>query len=207
MDLYGKPVGGGISYDTLPRQITNLTATAGTDGTTGFIGVSFSEVPSTSWSLLKSYVITYKAGSVPTGPFDGTRITVSKVSAGSTRTQRISGLMFDQLYGIRLFPLSVKNRYQTSITGATATATPVAGIRLDSLMASIEVDRIKLKENGSNVQFLVLKHNYENSGRTLVCRKWIYNTQAYDAGNSNEYNGSDVDVWLNQTYLNIFLQI
>lgn len=63
---------------------------------------------------------------------------------------------------------------------------------------------IKLKENGTLVDFYVAKHDYESSlngaGRTLVVRKDTYDDRVWDSGNVNAYASSDIDTWLNGTY-------
>ena len=65
---------------------------------------------------------------------------------------------------------------------------------------------VYIKENGTFTEFIVLNHNYPQSGRTFLCRsedttdavQWI------NQGNSrnNEYSGSTIDNWLNNTYYN-----
>lgn len=66
---------------------------------------------------------------------------------------------------------------------------------------------IKLKENGTLVDFYVAKHDYESglngSGRTLVVRKDCYDNRVWDSGNVNAYAGSDIDTWFNGTYKNM----
>ena len=66
---------------------------------------------------------------------------------------------------------------------------------------------IKLKENGTPVDFYVAKHDYESSlngtGRTLVVRKDCYDDQAWDNGDVNAYASSDLDSWFNSTYKNM----
>ena len=63
---------------------------------------------------------------------------------------------------------------------------------------------IKLKENGTLVDFYVAKHDYESSlngaGRTLVVRKDTYDDRVWDSGNVNAYASSDLDSWFNSTY-------
>ena len=65
---------------------------------------------------------------------------------------------------------------------------------------------IKLKENGTLVDFYVAKHNYESglngTGRTLVVRKDTYDDRAWDSGNVDAYASSDLDSWFNSTYKN-----
>ena len=66
---------------------------------------------------------------------------------------------------------------------------------------------IKLKENGTPVDFYVAKHDYESSlngaGRTLVVRKDTYDDRVWDSGNVNAYASSDLDSWFNSTYKNM----
>lgn len=66
---------------------------------------------------------------------------------------------------------------------------------------------IKLKENGTLVDFYVAKHDYENglngSGRTLVVRKDCYDTRVWHSSNVNAYATSAIDTWLNGTYKNL----
>ena len=66
---------------------------------------------------------------------------------------------------------------------------------------------IKLKENGTLVDFYVAKHDYESglngAGRTLVVRKDCYDKRAWDSGNVNAYASSDLDAWFNSTYKNM----
>lgn len=67
----------------------------------------------------------------------------------------------------------------------------------------VEGDTVFIEENGTLVEFIVAKHNYESelngTGQTLLVRKVAAVARAYD----NEwarYDGSDVDTWLNQVY-------
>ena len=66
---------------------------------------------------------------------------------------------------------------------------------------------VKIKENGSPVDFYVAKHDYESglngAGRTLVVRKDTYDNRVWDAGNVNAYASSDLDSWFNSTYKNM----
>lgn len=66
---------------------------------------------------------------------------------------------------------------------------------------------IKLKENGTLVDFYVAKHDYESglngAGRTLVVRKDCYDNRVWDNGNVNAYASSDLDAWFNSTYKNM----
>ena len=66
---------------------------------------------------------------------------------------------------------------------------------------------IKIRENGTLVDFYVAKHDYESSlngaGRTLVVRKDTYDDRVWDNGNVNAYASSDLDSWFNSTYKNM----
>lgn len=63
---------------------------------------------------------------------------------------------------------------------------------------------IKLKENGTLVDFYVACHNYEQSlngaGRTLVVRKDVYDQRAWHSSNVNAWASCAMRSWLNSTY-------
>lgn len=63
---------------------------------------------------------------------------------------------------------------------------------------------IKLKENGTLVDFYVAKHDYESglngSGRTLVVRKDVYDLRAWHSSNVNAWASCTMRSWLNSTY-------
>ncbi|MBE6907542.1 MAG: hypothetical protein E7476_14865 [Ruminococcaceae bacterium] len=193
--------GGGVNIMTLPDQITNLACVGGTNGTTGTIDVSFTEVPASSWSLLQNYLLVYKAGGIPQTPFDGTRIVLSKGAAGAQKTHQISGLTFDQLYGVRIYPISTRYQHQTAAEGATAAATPVNYLHASDLLGCM----IKLPEDGNTIDFLALKSNYQNSGGTLAVRKEAITSMKMTWSSkqtyANAYVGSSMDTWLLNTYL------
>ena len=66
---------------------------------------------------------------------------------------------------------------------------------------------IKIRENGTLVEFYVSKHDYESSlngaGRTLVVRKDVYDQRQWHSSNVNAYASSTIDSWLNSTYKNL----
>lgn len=66
---------------------------------------------------------------------------------------------------------------------------------------------VKLKENGTLVDFYVAKHNYESelngTGRTLLVRKNVYDKRQWHTSNVNAYASSKIDSWLNSTYKNL----
>lgn len=70
-----------------------------------------------------------------------------------------------------------------------------------ALSAKSPGDIIKIRENGTVVECLVQAHNYA-PGCTAVQRNQIHSSLAWDAGNSNEYNASDADMWCEDTYYN-----
>ena len=66
---------------------------------------------------------------------------------------------------------------------------------------------IKLNENGGLVEFYVAKHDYENGlngdGRTLIVRKEMHSKRRFDDAATSAYAGSELDTWLNDTYLKL----
>lgn len=215
MDLWGSSNlgGGGSSTATLPDQITNLVCVAGTDGTAGTIDVSFTEVPATSFGLLKHYILVYKAGGVPQSPFDGVRITLPKGTAGAKKTYKITGLIFDQMYGVRIYPVSTRNQYQTLVEGATATDTPTTGI-INASSLSIN-NRIAIPANGDWIGNEVIwkiadkNHTGYPSGSVTLITDRIIALLPFDAkepSNSNadrrqygnnRYSYANLRQWLN----------
>lgn len=63
---------------------------------------------------------------------------------------------------------------------------------------------IKLRENGTLVDFYVAKHDYESglngAGRTLVVRKDVYDIRAWHSSNVNAWASCTMRSWLNSTY-------
>lgn len=79
------------------------------------------------------------------------------------------------------------------------TVTPTA--QLDTLP---EGSIIYLNENGTPVPFYVAKQDYEpsyNTDRVLVVRQEASQTGAWNSSGVNTYDGSTIDDWFNQTYL------
>ena len=63
---------------------------------------------------------------------------------------------------------------------------------------------IYLNENGSSVPFYVAKQGYEpsyNTDRVLVVRKEAVQSGQWNSTNVNTYDGSTIDTWFSQTYL------
>lgn len=191
----------------LPDQITNLACVGGTNGTTGTIDVSFTEVPSTSWSLLQNYLLVYKAGGIPQTPFDGTRIVLPKGTAGAQKTYKITGLTYNQIYGLRVYPVSTKYQQQTAAEGATATATPVNGIKASSFTTST---KIKLNVGGVPKKYLIVNQGKpsslydESCNGTWALMEDIYENRQWHSSNVNDYANSTIHSFLNSTFLNLF---
>jgi len=82
---------------------------------------------------------------------------------------------------------------------AVASGTPIGNVDVG--------DIIQLRENLVPVGFYVAKHDYESglngAGRTLVVRKDVYDSMAWDSGDVNAYASSDLDSWFNSTYKNM----
>lgn len=78
---------------------------------------------------------------------------------------------------------------------------PIIGKKLSDFA---EGEIVYIKENGSPVEFYVVKHNYESAlngnGRTLLVRKNGHSQRAFDTGSSNVYADSDLDIWFNGAY-------
>ena len=64
---------------------------------------------------------------------------------------------------------------------------------------------VKLKENGVAQEFYVAKHGYPTSGngRTLLVRRYIYDTRQWHTSNVNAYASCALDSWFNNTYYNL----
>lgn len=78
---------------------------------------------------------------------------------------------------------------------------PPAPIVLGSLRESVygEETIVTIAENGVFADYLVLKHDYENSGGTLLLRKDLYQSEMKwktSSSNSNMYSGSLIDTFL-----------
>ena len=63
---------------------------------------------------------------------------------------------------------------------------------------------VKIKENGSPVDFYVAKHDYESglngAGRTLLVRKDVYDNRSWDSDNVNAWARCTMRTWLNGAY-------
>ena len=142
-----------------------------------------------------------KAGGVPAHPYDGVRVLMT---GDSLVTAMILGLVNDTEYGVRLFVEGAYG-YQTALEGATAAATPRAGQYLGDMPDGENAATISLKESGTDAVFVVTKHNYSESGGTLIVCRDLYDKRKFNAsGSFTVYNGSDADTWVNGPYLDLF---
>ena len=143
-----------------------------------------------------------KTGSQPTGPHDGELVVSSSVRDQYQTTGFVDdGLTNDTLYYYAAFAYNTDG---VASEGAFTSATPMAGTPIGELA---EGTLITINESGSPKEFYVAKQNYEEArngaGRTLVVRKDCYSTMAFD-DTSNIFNKSDIALWLNYTYFNLF---
>jgi len=73
-----------------------------------------------------------------------------------------------------------------------------------SLSSLAEGDTVKIKENGTDVSFVIAKHNYESdlngAGRTLLVRSDSYKDDYWNTSAVNDFAVSSVCNWLNTTY-------
>ena len=200
--IYGEELGaGGISTKTIPPQGLNLTLKGGN----GKIDCTFTGITSEWLYLGQYYRLIAKPGSAPTSPMDGVQVKDVQVGAigDAVISASIEGLTNGVQYYVRLY-VRGENGWQTSVD-AVGTATPVAGIALSTIAASDAATEqiIMLPEQGVSVKFILLKHNYENSNASLVCRKDIYDLRAYHSSSTYDYYSSLVNTWLNSDYLNL----
>lgn len=190
----GYPMGGG-NYNvlTVPNYVRDLVVTT----KPGTILAAFTAPPGVeAW-------VTYRpsAEGVPVHPYDGWRV-VTPLFEGAETTVAVSlaeGVVNGTEYAVRVF-IRGKLGFQTRTGGAVARATPVAGIALRELPDGENCAKVKITENGAGVNFLVAKHNYENSGKTAVLRLDLYDKRAWSAG-VDTYANSSIDTWLNGDYL------
>lgn len=201
--IYGEELGaGGISTKTIPPQGLNLTLKGGN----GKIDCTFAGITSQWLYLGQYYRLIAKPGSAPTSPMDGVQVKDVQVGAigDAVISASITGLTNGVQYYVRLY-VRGDNGWQTSVD-AVGTATPVAGIALSMIAASDAATEqiIMLPEQGVPVKFLLLKHNYENSGRSLVLRKYLYDLREWNSKNTNDdYAICSIDSWQNTEYFNL----
>ena len=75
-----------------------------------------------------------------------------------------------------------------------------------TLGSKTEGSTVKVKENGTWVDFYVSKHNYESSlngaNRTALVRKNCFTSLNWNTTGNNAYADSTLDTWLNGSYIN-----
>lgn len=140
----------------------------------------------------------------------GVHLMVNKSGARVGNRDSVSGFV---LYAFML-PLTAPIRLLADGTYDLVPEDPALSAQSISTMAEssesvqlsqiIEGSILKIKENETDVDFYVAKHDYESdlngAGRTLMVRKDCYNQQAWDSDNVNAYASSTVDAWLNGDY-------
>lgn len=193
---------GGVSTKTIPPQGLNLTLKGGN----GKIDCTFTGITSEWLYLGQYYRLIAKPGSAPTSPMDGVQVKDVQVGAigDAVISASITGLINGLQYYVRLY-VRGENGWQTSVD-AVGTATPVAGIALSTIAASDATTEqiIMLPEQGVPVKFILLKHDYENSGRSLVLRKACYNKVQWANNTTTKgYGTCYLDSWMNEAFLNV----
>lgn len=105
-------------------------------------------------------------------------------------------------YG-RQYTVNRKDQFQTRPDGALAYAIPRQGQPISNLPAD---GTIALKLNESNIltKFLLLKHDYESSSRSLILRNDCYDARGWNASDVSNYADCDADIWMNTDYYNTF---
>lgn len=61
---------------------------------------------------------------------------------------------------------------------------------------------VNIRENDVAQEFYVVRHNTYTEGRTLLVRRYIYDTRAWHSSNVNAYATCTLDAWFNGDYLN-----
>lgn len=150
--------------------------------------------------------IVRKVGSPPVNQTDGTIVTISDV-----KNQHLSepfvdtGLTNGTTYYYGAFACSKAGAWSD---GAFAGAIPVAGTALGSFA---EGTLVKIKENGTPVEFYVAKQGYEPTlngpNRVLMVRKDVYDQRAWNSSNVNAWATSTMLSWLNGDYKGLFSSV
>lgn len=146
--------------------------------------------------------IVRKVGSAPANQNDGVIVLDSTVkNQYMTEPFVDTGLTNGTTYYYGAFACSAAGAWSD---GAFAGAIPVAGTPLGDLA---EGTLIKIKENGTPVEFYVAKQGYEPTlngpNRVLMVRKDCYDQRRWDSS-VNAYASSELDSWMNGTYKNVF---
>ena len=151
--------------------------------------------------------IVRKEGSDPQNINDGVLVENISTRDQYKSTQYIDdGLINDTNYHYGLFAVNTINIPSTPVY---LNATPKAGTMLMNIS---EGTIIKISEDGQPVEFYVAKHNYQSDlngeGRTLVARKEYAISMTFTTPDSGigwpNFGSSDVNTWLDSTYINRF---
>lgn len=150
--------------------------------------------------------IVRKVGSAPANQNDGVIVVDSTVKNQYLSEPFVdTGLTNGTTYYYGAFACSAAGAWSD---GAFVSATPQDAYILGELT---EGTLVKIKENGSPVEFYVAKQNYEpgfnGDGRTLMVRKDCYNNQKMANTDISTYANSAIDTWLNGSYKNLFSSI
>lgn len=157
------------------------------------------------WSFTR---IIRKVGSEPVSPNDGVVVIDSAVRNQYESTPfEDTGVTNNTLYYYALFAYNEDMVYSSPVISDPVT--PKIGTPASELA---EGTVVKVNENGAPVEFYLAKHNYEEKhngpGKELLVRKDIYDLGPF-AGSTriaykNNYVGSALDTWCDQTYINVF---
>lgn len=163
-------------------------------------GASGDAVLVSQWAYTR---VVRKQGSAPVSVNDGVLICESSVRDQYATSPFVdSQVENDVLYYYGLYAFTTTGIVSE---GAIISATPHAGVALSTLAVGT---LIKILENGSPVEFYLAKHNYESglngAGRELMVRKDARSQRVWNANGSNVYKDSDIDVWCNGSYKNLF---
>ena len=157
------------------------------------------------WSFTR---VIRKAGSEPVSPNDGVVVIDSAVRNQYESTPFVdTGVTNNTLYYYALFAYNEDMVYSNPVISDPVT--PKIGTPASELT---EGTIVKVNENGAPVEFYLAKHNYEERyngpGKELLVRKDIYTLGRFGssarAALSNNYVDNDLDIWCDQTYINVF---
>ena len=149
--------------------------------------------------------IVRKTGSVPASPNDGVLVVESSIRNQYQSTAYVdSGLTnyITYYYGVFAY-----NKDEVASSGAFVNATPIVGTPVSELAVGTLV---KIKENGSPVEYMVVHQGLPSSRYDESCngcwllRKDIYTERVWDSGPMNDYKRSNIRSYLNGTFLNLF---
>lgn len=147
--------------------------------------------------------IVRKVGSPPVNQTDGTIVTISDVKNQYLSEPFVdTGLTNGTTYYYGAFACSKAGAWSD---GAFAGAIPVQGTALGSFA---EGTLVKIKENGTPVEFYVAKQGYEPTlngpNRVLMVRKDVYDLRVWNSTAINTWATSTMLSWLNGDYKGVF---